>query len=163
MAEKKDLKKTPAKGAPAGKSTAKAKGESRASKSKTNTVAATAASKAPAGTKKKKTTAKPSSDAKKTASPKSPSKKEKEEQQAAKIRRKSVFSEQFLPYIFVGFALLFAVFMILNMLEGADTAATHPAGLVGFYFCQALFGCFGWAAYLIPLLFINLAAFWRRY
>ena len=55
MAEKKDLKKTPAKGAPTGKSTAKAKGESRASKSTTNTVTATAASKAPAGTKKKKT------------------------------------------------------------------------------------------------------------
>ncbi|MBQ7911767.1 MAG: DNA translocase FtsK 4TM domain-containing protein, partial [Clostridia bacterium] len=79
------------------------------------------------------------------------------------IKRRSTFSEQFLPYIFAGLALIFSVFLVLNALGDAETAADHPAGFVGFYFCQVLFGCFGWAAYLIPLLFVNLSVFWRRY
>ena len=161
MAENKEMKKTPAKGASTAsdrKTPAKGKGS----------VTATAASKAPA--KPKSATASKTAASKKvtgkTAAGKSAAKKpEKRDdgQQAAKIKRRSTFSEQFLPYIFAGLALIFSVFLVLNALGDAETAADHPAGFVGFYFCQVLFGCFGWAAYLIPLLFVNLAVFWRRY
>ncbi|MBP3572291.1 MAG: DNA translocase FtsK 4TM domain-containing protein [Clostridia bacterium] len=161
MAENKELKKTPAKGASTASdrmTPAKGKG----------TVTATAASKAPAK-KKSATTSKTAASKKvtgKTAAGKSAAKKpEKRDdgQQTARIKRRSTFSEQFLPYIFAGLALIFSVFLVLNALGDAETAADHPAGFVGFYFCQVLFGCFGWAAYLIPLLFVNLAVFWRRY
>ncbi len=161
MAENKEMKKTPARGASTAsdrKTPAKGKG----------TVTATAASKAPAK-KKSATTSKTAASKKvtgKTAAGKSAAKKpEKRDdgQQAARIKRRSTFSEQFLPYIFAGLALIFSVFLVLNALGDAETAADHPAGFVGFYFCQVLFGCFGWAAYLIPLLFVNLAVFWRRY
>lgn len=166
MAENKELKKTPAKGASTAsdrKTPAKGKG----------TVTATAASKAPAK-KRSATTSKTAASKKvtgktaagKSAAEKSAAKKpEKRDdgQQAARIQRRSTFSEQFLPYIFAGLTLIFSVFLVLNALGDAETAADHPAGLVGFYFCQVLFGCFGWAAYLIPLLFVNLAVFWRRY
>lgn len=162
MAENKDLKKSPAKGASAGKSTAKSGEKSRGTKS--NTVTATAASKAPA--KKGSATQKSSKgQAKATNAAKKPTPKKDGdgEQQAAKIKRRSTFSEQFLPYIFAGIALIISVFLVLNALGDADTAADHMAGVVGFYFCQVLFGCFGWTAYLLPLLFVNLAVFWRRY
>ena len=162
MAENKDLKKTPAKGASAGKSTAKSGEKSRGTKS--NTVTATAASKAPA--KKGSATQKSAKgQAKATNAAKKPTPKKggDGEQQAAKIKRRSTFSEQFLPYIFAGIALIISVFLVLNALGDADTAADHMAGVVGFYFCQVLFGCFGWTAYLLPLLFVNLAVFWRRY
>ncbi|MBO5510097.1 MAG: DNA translocase FtsK 4TM domain-containing protein, partial [Clostridia bacterium] len=162
MAENKDLKKTPAKGASAGKSTAKSGEKSRGTKN--NTVTATAASKAPA--KKGSATQKSSKgQAKATNAAKKPTPKKggDGEQQAAKIKRRSTFSEQFLPYIFAGIALIISVFLVLNALGDAETANEHLAGVVGFYFCQVLFGCFGWTAYLLPLLFVNLAVFWRRY
>ena len=159
MAQNKDMKKAPAKEAKtAPKKSTPAKG----------TVTATAASKAPA--KKKAATVSKTAASKKaapkTAIGKTAAKKpvkQDDGQQAAKIKRRSTFSEQFLPYIFAGLALIFSVFLVLNALGGAETAEEHLAGFVGFYFCQILFGGFGWAAYLIPLIFVNLAIFWRRY
>ena len=118
------------------------------------TVTATAASKAPA---KSKGTATVRSAAKK------PAKDKDDGQKTAKIKRRSTFSEQFLPYIFGALALMFTVFLILNVLEGADSPSTHSGGFIGYYVCYFLFGCLGWAAYLLPLVFVNLAIFWRRY
>ena len=162
MAENKDLKKTPAKGASAGKPAAKSGEKPRSAK--TGTVTATAASKAPAkkGSAAKKS---PRGQTKMTSAAKKPNPKKggDEEQLAAKVKRRSTFSEQFLPYIFAGIALIISVFLVLNALGDAETANEHLAGVVGFYFCQVLFGCFGWTAYLLPLLFVNLAVFWRRY
>lgn len=146
MAESKNRKTPPAKKPAASK--------------KSGTVSATAASKAPAKTPAKKKT----STEKSTAAAKKPSpKKGDEAQQTAKVRQRSAFSEQFLPYIFGGLALIFAVCLLLNAIGGAESPEKHLMGYVGFYLCQALFGSFGWAAYLIPLIFVNLAIFWRRY
>lgn len=162
MAENKDLKKTPAKGESAGMSAARSGEKPRSAK--TGTVTATAASKAPAkkGSAAKKS---PRGQTKMTSAAKKPNPKKggDEEQLAAKVKRRSTFSEQFLPYIFAGIALIISVFLVLNALGDAETANEHLAGVVGFYFCQVLFGCFGWTAYLLPLLFVNLAVFWRRY
>jgi hypothetical protein len=137
------------------------------------TVTATAASKAPAKkaakspakkSVKKSTAAAKNTVVKSTAAAKKPaSKKADNGQQAAKVRQRSTFSEQFLPYIFGGLALIFAVLLLLNAVGGASNPEEHLMGYVGYYLCQSLFGCFGWAAYLIPLVFINLTVFWRRY
>ena len=150
MAETNKKKKVSAKDT--GKSTKK----SPSAKGK-GTVTATAASKAPDKSKEKKSKATPA------PAPKQPPKPKDDARKAVKTQRKKFFSEQYLPYIFAGLALIFAVFLVLNLFEGADSPETHPAGFIGFYFCQILFGCFGWAACLIPLLFANFAIFWRRY
>ena len=143
MAETKKPKKSPAKGkGGSAKKPSPAKGR--------GTVTATSASKAP--NKPKGGVA-----AKKPANSKEKEKKE------AKLKRRREFSEQFLPYIFGGLALIFTVFLVLNLLKGAEDPSTHPAGFVGYYFCQIFYGGFGWAACLIPLIFVNLAVFWRRY
>ncbi|MBR6782496.1 MAG: DNA translocase FtsK 4TM domain-containing protein [Clostridia bacterium] len=147
MAATNKPKKSPAKGTGgSAKKPSPAKGR--------GTVTATSASKAPNKPKGKSASG--------SAAQKSVNSKEKEKK-AAKLKRRRDFSEQFLPYIFGGLALIFAVFLVLNLLEGADAPSTHPAGFVGYYFCQVFYGCFGWAACLIPLIFVNLAVFWRRY
>ena len=161
MADTNKQQKTPAKGtgaAPKKPSTAKGKG----------VVTATAASKAP---RKPKTSASKStgkSVVKKTSAAAAPSSKKPakgggESRQAPKTKKRSYFAEQYLPYIFGGLALIFAVFLVLNLLPGHEAPDTHPAGIIGYYFCQILFGCFGWAACLLPLVFVNFAIFWRRY
>ena len=147
MAETNQKKKPSSKGA--GGTAAKGKG----------TVTATAASKAPSKSKGATTTV--CSAAKKP--PKNKSKHKDDGQKTAKIRRRSAFSEQFMPYIFGALALMFTAFLILNVLEGADHPTTHTGGSIGYYVCRVLFGCLGWSAYLLPLVFVNLAIFWRRY
>ena len=161
MAESKNTKTAAAKKPAAGK------------KSGSGTVTATAASKAPAGktakspakkSAKKNTSSAKNTVVKSTAAAKKPAPKKKDDaQQATRVRQRSTFSEQFLPYIFGGLALIFSVLFLLNAIGGAAAPEEHLMGYVGFYLCQALFGCFGWAAYLIPLVFVNLAVFWRRY
>ena len=161
MAETNKQKKTLAKGAGAAAkkpSTAKSKG----------VVTATAASKAPQKSKTSTSKSAGKSVVKKTSAAAAPSSKKpakggSDSRQAPKTKKRSYFAEQYLPYIFAGLALIFAVFLILNLLPGHETPATHPAGIIGFYFCQILFGCFGWAACLLPLVFVNFAIFWRRY
>ena len=137
-----------------------------ATKKKTNTsthTTATAASKRPTGSKSK--TVKKNTAVKSTASAKKPTPKKggDEAQQDARIKRRSTFSEQFMPYIWGGLALIFAVCLVLNAIGGAKTPEEHLMGYVGFFLCQGMFGCFGWAAYLIPLMFVNLAIFWKKY
>ena len=143
MADTNKQKKTPATG---GRRPA-AKGQ--------GTVTATAASKAPAKSKAGTNTVR--------SAAKKPAKSKDDGQQTAKIKRRSTFSEQFLPYIFGALALMFAVFLVLNVLDGADAPKTHAGGVIGYYVCRILFGCLGWSAYLLPLCFLYLAIFWRRY
>ena len=155
MAETNKQKKSPAKGeGNTQKKTAQSK--------EGGVVTSTAAAKAPAKSKAKAKNAGKRS-ASVSSAAKKPDKGGNDGQQTAKIKRRSTFSEQYLPYIFAGLALIFSVFLVLNTLDGADAPSTHPAGFIGYYFCHVLFGCFGWAAYLIPLIFVNLAIFWRRY
>jgi hypothetical protein len=113
----------------------KASGSSR-------TVTATAASTKPGGRTPARTD---------TATSKKPTKKkqnnkaveQEDPQLEAKIRRKNTFTQQFLPYILVAIALFLAVGFILNAIGDADTPSEHLMGFIGFYMCQALFGCFG--------------------
>ena len=80
----------------------------------------------------------------------------------AKIRRKNTFAQQFLPYILVAIALFLSACFIMNAIGDAETPDEHMMGAIGYYVCEGLFGCLGGAAYLIPILMINLVIFWKR-
>ena len=81
----------------------------------------------------------------------------------AKLRRRNLFVEQFLPYILVAIGLFLIACFVLDAISEVRTPAEHQMGAVGFYICKFLFGSLGWAAYLIPLLLVNLVIFWKRY
>ena len=166
MAETKTRKPSAAQTAK-GKTTAP---KSRAAKgTKSATVTTTAASTKPAT--KSKTKSKPAASRKSAAT--SPSKtkntaknakRERDSAQVeARIRRRSLFVEQFLPYILVAVGLFLLACFITDATGEATTPAEHRMGAVGFYVCKLLFGCFGWAAYLIPPLLVNLVIFWKHY
>ena len=130
----------------------------KTSTKKNQTVTTTAASKKPTASRTRTATAA----AKKPTKKKGPSKGGDEAQIEAKIRRKNTFAQQFLPYILVAIALFLAACFITNAIGDADTPDEHLMGAIGYYVCQGLFGCLGGAAYLIPLLLINLVIFWKR-
>ena len=152
----------------ASKQTAKSK--SAKSAKTAPSVTATTASTKPSlkSAKSKKTAASKSTSRKNTAS--APQKgnttrrNEKDPAQVqAKLRRKSLFTEQFLPYILVAVGLFLLACFITDASGAVETPQEHRMGAVGFYICKLLFGCFGWSAYLIPALLVNLVIFWRRY
>ncbi len=150
-------------------STPQKKSGSAASARKQSVTSATAASGKPAGSKSKKpaksaATKKTTAAAKKTPPKKAPRKNQKDPRQvAAETPRRSTFAEQYMSYILIAIGLFLAVCFILNAVVDAKTAADHPMGPVGYYICHFLFGCFGWTGYLIPLVLLNLAIFWRQY
>ena len=152
-------KSSAAKTTASGTTAAKAKSTGAASKSRT--VTATAASSKPSASSSRSKTA--------TAAAKKPTKKKNqkpkeidEAQMEAKIRRKSTFTQQFLPYILVAIAIFLGACFILDAIGDAKTPGDHMMGYVGYYICQVLFGCLGGAAYMIPLLLINLVIFWKK-
>ncbi len=156
MAESQN-RKTPASAAKGtGRSTATAKPKTDARRS--NLTAADQKS-----ATAQKTTQKKVADKKPTAKGDKTGRKPAPEQQAAKLRRKSRFSEQFMPYIWGAIALFLGACFALNAIGDAATPSEHLMGVVGYYICYFLFGCFGWTAYLIPLVLVNLAVFWKRY
>ncbi len=161
MAEPANRKKSAASGAPSEKTradasakaaprTAKAatgNGKARAS-SASKTVTATTAEKKPVksgGTKPRRA---PSED---------------KEQVSVNPPRRHTFSEQFMPYTLGAVGLFLGACFALNAIGGAASPDEHLMGVVGYYICYFLFGCFGWTAYLIPLVLFNLAIFWKRY
>ncbi len=64
--------------------------------------------------------------------------------------------------LFVGLSLLFNLFCNGGN-KLADDPGEHWMGYVGYYTCYALFGLFGPAAFALPLIFVNLAIYWRTY
>ena len=123
-----------------------------------------------ATTKKSSSSAKSSGTKKATAASKAPASKKKSGGKSTKSRaqteaqkqRKSEFTVQFLPYILAVVVIFLVICLILDAVGGAQEPEDHLMGILGFYFCQFLFGCFGWSAYLIPVFLINLIIFWKR-
>ena len=64
--------------------------------------------------------------------------------------------------IFSGLALLFNIFCNQNNALAA-TPSSHWMGTVGYWVCYWLFGIFGPAVFVLPLLLANLAGFWKKY
>ena len=172
MAESNTRKKSSAKAGSKAAPPKEDKSAAKKSSAKKDTVTVTtAASTKPksksSGTSKSGTKAKPS---KQTAAatgakaPRStPSKQPDPAQIEAKLRRRSLFMEQFLPYILVATGLFLVACFVLDAISEVRTPAEHQMGAIGFYICKFLFGCLGWAAYLIPVLLVNLVVFWKHY
>lgn len=77
-------------------------------------------------------------------------------------------AHQILPYVFFITAIFLGICLILNLfcnrqnvLESNPSA--HWIGSVGYWICYWMFGLFGPAVFVLPLLLINLAIYWKRY
>lgn len=71
----------------------------------------------------------------------------------------SRFIHQFIPYILLVLALFFtACFVCVELFDAGGSV-----GLVGKALSDFCCGLFGWPAFFLPLILINLAVFWRRY
>lgn len=71
----------------------------------------------------------------------------------------SKFVHQFIPYILFVLALFFSVCFICVGLVDAGGAVGVVGRALNDFFC----GLFGWPAFILPLVLINLAVFWRNY
>ncbi len=82
---------------------------------------------------------------------------------------KPSFAYQLIPYIFAVVALFLLICFISNaicnpsnQLEGGKESE-HTLGIFGFWVCNILFGVFGPAAYILPLILICFVVFWKNY
>ncbi|MBE6646021.1 MAG: DNA translocase FtsK [Ruminococcaceae bacterium] len=83
---------------------------------------------------------------------------------------KPSFAYQLIPYIVAVVALFLLICFISNAIcnpkntlyeQGRESE--HALGIVGFWVCQIMFGVFGPAAYLIPLILACFVIFWKNY
>ena len=97
-----------------------------------------------------------------------PTAKKKETQKGGD--QKPSFAYQLIPYIVAVVALFFLICFISNAIcnpgnkladEGRE--GEHALGIVGFWICQIMFGVFGPAAYVIPIIMACFVIFWRNY
>ncbi len=87
-----------------------------------------------------------------------------------KTASKPSFAYQLVPYIVAVIALFLFICFISNAIANPNNElglsgreSEHPLGVVGFWVCQVMFGLFGPAAYLIPLILACFVIFWRNY
>ncbi len=83
---------------------------------------------------------------------------------------KPSFAYQLIPYIVAMVALFFLVCFISNAicnpgnsLGDAGREDEHTLGIFGFWVCRIMFGVFGPAAYVIPIIMACFVIFWRNY
>ncbi len=82
------------------------------------------------------------------------------ERVAKQSKRKNKFS-QFVPFILFAFALILLVLLVLNLISQFNGAQLE--GVVGEFICRyLLFGLFGHAAYLFPILLVIFGVFWFK-
>ena len=124
-----------------------------------------AQSKSKASTEKKKNDAKAHAS---TATSNGSAKKNKKETVDLSVPRSAKPAHQVLPYALAIFAVLAGIALLLNLfcnsgnqLEGNPSA--HWMGRIGYYICYGFFGLFGPAVFVLPLLLLNLAIFWKKY
>ena len=83
--------------------------------------------------------------------------------------QKPSFAYQLIPYIVAVVALFLLICFIANAIcnpgnelkDGRESE--HALGIFGFWVCQVMFGVFGPAAYLIPIILACFVIFWRNY
>ena len=82
---------------------------------------------------------------------------------------KPSFAYQLIPYIVAVVSLFLLVCFIANAICNPQNSlaggkeSEHVLGIVGFWLCQIVFGIFGPAAYLIPVVLACFVIFWRNY
>jgi S-DNA-T family DNA segregation ATPase FtsK/SpoIIIE len=72
------------------------------------------------------------------------------------VPESSRFVHQFIPYILIVAAIFLTACYLLSGVDGA-------MGVLGRLLRNLLCGLFGWPAFLIPVVLVNLAIFWRKY
>ena len=171
-----------AQAAPATSNTASNKKETASAEAPKKTVSTAPSAKKPTAkksaaadqTKQKNQSAKekkpPESVHASTASATAP-KKEKPTKDAIDLEhnpRSSRPAHRVIPYVLAILAVFIGVSLLLNLfcnqgnqLESDPSA--HWMGIVGYYVCYALFGLFGPAVFVLPLLLCNLAIFWKKF
>ena len=95
--------------------------------------------------------------------------KNKKDNKKEKKDKSQSFGYQLIPYIVAVLALFLFVCFIANAicnpgneLEGGSESE-HALGIVGFWICQIMFGLFGPAAYVIPIILACFTIFWKKY
>ena len=73
-----------------------------------------------------------------------------------------------MPYVLFILALFTGICLILNLFCNRENALAadpsgHWMGTVGYWICYWLFGLFGPAAFVLPLLIVNLSVYWKKY
>jgi len=94
----------------------------------------------------------------------------KKDTKTAQKQQKPSFAYQLIPYIVAVVALFFLICFISNAICNPNNElweesreSEHALGIFGFWVCQVMFGVFGPAAYLIPLIMACFVIFWRNY
>ncbi len=84
--------------------------------------------------------------------------------------KKQSFGYQLVPYIVAVIALFLFICFISNAicnprntLYENNREDEHALGIVGFWICQIMFGVFGPAAYVIPVILACFVIFWKNY
>ena len=87
-----------------------------------------------------------------------------------KGEKKQSFGYQLIPYIVAVIALFLFICFISNAicnprntLYENNREDEHALGIVGFWICQIMFGVFGPAAYVIPVILACFVIFWKNY
>ena len=73
-----------------------------------------------------------------------------------------------MPYVLLGVGAFLAICLLLNLIcnfgnKLADNPGAHWMGRVGYGICYGLFGLFGPAVFVLPILIFSLSFFWNRY
>ncbi len=82
---------------------------------------------------------------------------------------KPSFAYQLIPYIFAVAALFLLICFISNAICNPENSLEggredeHALGIFGFWICKVLFGVFGPAAYVIPVILLCFVIFWKNY
>ena len=92
----------------------------------------------------------------------------KQDNKKVKKDKSQSFGYQLIPYIVAMLALFLLVCFVANAicnpgneLEGGNESE-HTLGIVGFWICQVMFGLFGPAAYVIPIILACFTVFWKK-
>ncbi len=97
-------------------------------------------------------------------------KKKENEKNRSRRDEKPSFAYQLIPYIIAVLALFLLICFISNAIcnpknilgdEGRESE--HSLGIFGFWVCRIMFGVFGPAAYMIPVIMACFVIFWGKY
>ncbi|MBQ7335913.1 MAG: DNA translocase FtsK 4TM domain-containing protein [Clostridia bacterium] len=94
-------------------------------------------------------------------------KKDKTEKINMDVPRSTRPAHKVIPFVLFGLAVFVGISLLLNLFCNPHNSLSDPSahwmGIVGYYICYALFGLFGPAAFVLPLLLLNLGLYWKRY
>ena len=95
-------------------------------------------------------------------------KKEKASPDASSESRSAKTVHRIIPYVLILFAVFIAICLLLNLICNIDNQLSanpseHIMGVFGYHLSTFLLGLFGPAVFVLPLLLVNLAIFWKKF